>query len=58
MSSVMLDTCRIQEINFSINVKQRLEFCRIERSKQKKSKNSQFACKKDACFANNNLANS
>jgi len=35
MSSAIIDTCRIQKMNFSINIKQRLEFCRIERSKQK-----------------------
>jgi len=38
MLNVILDICRMQEINFSIDIEQKSKLYRIERSKREKSK--------------------
>jgi len=38
VSGAMLGTCRVQEMNFPVDVGRRSEFCRVEESERKKSK--------------------
>jgi len=38
VSGAILGTCRVQKMNFPIDVGRRSEFCRVEKSKRKKSK--------------------